>query len=62
MGRNIVEAATGSEEIAEGVSGVATAAQVTAAGVVEAQETAENLEIMSRELKEIVDQFEVSHA
>ncbi|WP_433383887.1 methyl-accepting chemotaxis protein [Actinoplanes sp. CA-142083] len=62
MGRNIVEAATGSEEIAEGVSGVATSAQVTADGVVEAQETAENLEIMSRELQEIVDQFQVTRA
>jgi methyl-accepting chemotaxis protein len=62
MGRNIVEAATGSEEIAEGVSGVATSAQVTADGVVEAQETAENLEVMSRELQEIVDQFQVTRA
>jgi methyl-accepting chemotaxis protein len=59
MSRNIVEAATGSGEIAENVSGVATAAQVTAEGVAEAQQTAEHLEIMSRELQEIVDQFQV---
>jgi methyl-accepting chemotaxis protein len=60
MSRNIVEAATGSGEIAENVSGVATAAQVTAEGVAEAQQTAENLELMSRELQEIVGQFQVS--
>ncbi|MFF5077809.1 methyl-accepting chemotaxis protein [Actinoplanes sp. NPDC000266] len=59
MGRNITEAATGSGEIAEGVSGVATSAQVTKDGVAEAQETAENLELMSRELQEIVDQFQL---
>ncbi|MBU2669174.1 methyl-accepting chemotaxis protein [Actinoplanes bogorensis] len=59
MSRNIVEAATGSGEIAENVSGVATAAQVTAAGVAEAQETAERLEVMSHELQQIVDQFQL---
>ncbi|SNY44418.1 methyl-accepting chemotaxis protein [Paractinoplanes atraurantiacus] len=62
MGRNITEAATGSGEIAEGVSGVATSAQVTKDGVAEAQETAENLELMSRELQEIVDQFQIRTA
>ncbi|GIM95920.1 methyl-accepting chemotaxis protein [Paractinoplanes toevensis] len=60
MGRNIVEAATGSNEIAEGIHGVATSAQITSAGVGEAQETAENLEVMSRELQEIVDQFQMA--
>ncbi|GIE98468.1 methyl-accepting chemotaxis protein [Paractinoplanes rishiriensis] len=60
MGRNIVEAATGSGEIAENVSVVATAAQVTASGVAEAQQTAEQLEVMSRELQEIVGQFQVA--
>jgi methyl-accepting chemotaxis protein len=58
MGRNITEAATGSGEIAEGVSGVATSAQITSEGVIEAQQTAESLEKMSRELQEIVDQFQ----
>ncbi|GIF21888.1 methyl-accepting chemotaxis protein [Actinoplanes tereljensis] len=60
MGRNIVEAATGSNEIAEGIHGVASSAQITRAGVGEAQETAENLEVMSRELQEIVDQFQMA--
>ncbi|MBL7257922.1 methyl-accepting chemotaxis protein [Paractinoplanes lichenicola] len=60
MSRNIVEAATGSGEIAQNVSGVATAAQVTSAGVAEAQETAERLETMSHELREIVDQFQLT--
>ncbi|GAA0498149.1 hypothetical protein Ade02nite_53260 [Paractinoplanes deccanensis] len=59
MGRNITEAATGSGEIAEGVSGVAGSAQVTAEGVAEAQQTAEHLEAMSRELQEIVEQFQI---
>jgi methyl-accepting chemotaxis protein len=62
MSRNIVEAATGSDEIAKGINGVATSAQVTAEGVAEAQETAENLEVMSRELQDIVDQFQVTRA
>jgi methyl-accepting chemotaxis protein len=60
MGRNIVEAATGSSQIAQSVSGVATSAQVTADGVAEAQRTAENLQAMSRELQEIVNQFQVA--
>ncbi|NMO56215.1 HAMP domain-containing protein [Actinoplanes sp. TBRC 11911] len=60
MGRNIVEAATGSSQIAQSVSGVATSAQVTADGVAEAQRTAENLQVMSRELQEIVNQFQVA--
>jgi methyl-accepting chemotaxis protein len=59
MSRNIVEAATGSGEIAESVSGVATAAQITAEGVAEAQETASQLELMSRELNAVVTQFRV---
>ncbi|GAA2650605.1 methyl-accepting chemotaxis protein [Paractinoplanes durhamensis] len=62
MGRNITEAATGSGEIAEGIHGVATSAQITAEGVVEAQQTAESLEVMSRELQEIVDQFQTTRA
>ena len=57
MSRNIVEAATGSGEIAEGITGVATAAQITVEGVAETQETAERLELMSRELNELVTQF-----
>ncbi len=60
MGRNIEEAATGSSDIAMNVSGVATAAQVTAEGVAEAQRTAEELEVMSRELQGIVGQFQLT--
>jgi methyl-accepting chemotaxis protein len=59
MSRNIVEAATGSGEIAESVTGVATAAQITAEGVAEAQETASQLELMSRELNAVVTQFQI---
>jgi methyl-accepting chemotaxis protein len=57
MSRNIVEAATGSGEIAESVSGVATAAQTTVEGVADTQATAERLELMSRDLSELVAQF-----
>jgi methyl-accepting chemotaxis protein len=60
MGRNITEAATGSGEIAEGIHGVATSAQVTSDGVTESRRTAEDLQVMSRELQEIVGQFQVS--
>jgi methyl-accepting chemotaxis protein len=50
----------GSGEIAEGIHGVATSAQVTADGVTESRRTAENLQVMSRELEEIVGQFQVT--
>jgi methyl-accepting chemotaxis protein len=60
MSRNIVEAATGSGQIAENVTGVAGAAHVTAEGVAEAQRTAARLEEMSRELQGIVGQFRIS--
>ena len=59
MGRNIVEAATGSGEIAAGITGVATASQDTARGVVESRETAERLARMSHELRDLVGQFRV---
>jgi methyl-accepting chemotaxis protein len=57
MGRNIAEAATGSSEIAAGITGVATASQDTAHGVVESRQTAEQLAVMSHELRDLVGQF-----
>jgi methyl-accepting chemotaxis protein len=60
MGRNIGESATGSSQIAQSVSGVASSAQVAADGVAEAQRTAENLQVMSRELQDIVNQCQVA--
>jgi methyl-accepting chemotaxis protein len=59
MGRNIVEAATGSSEIAAGITGVATASQETAHGVVQSRQTAEQLVEMSHQLHELVGQFRV---
>ena len=60
MNRNVTEAATGSGEIAEGVSGVATSAQIAAEGWPKPSRPAENLESISRELQEIVDQFQTT--
>ncbi|WP_433833914.1 methyl-accepting chemotaxis protein [Actinoplanes sp. CA-015351] len=57
MGRNIAEAATGSSQIAAGITGVATASQDTAHGVVESRQTAEQLAVMSHELRDLVGQF-----
>ncbi|BBH68655.1 hypothetical protein ACTI_53400 [Actinoplanes sp. OR16] len=57
MGRNIAEAATGSSEIAAGITGVATASQDTASGVVQSRQTAEQLAVMSHELRDLVGQF-----
>ncbi|GAA4603815.1 methyl-accepting chemotaxis protein [Actinoplanes octamycinicus] len=57
MSRNVVEAATGSGQIAVGITGVATAAQDTAHGVSESRQTAEQLSRMSHELEELVGQF-----
>ncbi|WP_328478375.1 methyl-accepting chemotaxis protein [Actinoplanes sp. NBC_00393] len=59
MGRNIVEAATGSGDIAAGITGVATASQDTARGVVQSRQTAEQLAGMSHELRELVGRFRV---
>ncbi|GIE99967.1 methyl-accepting chemotaxis protein [Paractinoplanes rishiriensis] len=57
MSRNIVEAATGSHQIASGISAVALAAQETSHGVTESRQTAEQLATISHELEELVGQF-----
>ncbi|WP_433376663.1 methyl-accepting chemotaxis protein [Actinoplanes sp. CA-142083] len=59
MSRNIVEAATGSGQIATGIAGVAIASQNTASGVVRSRQTAEDLAGMSHRLQDLVGQFRV---
>jgi methyl-accepting chemotaxis protein len=57
MNRNVAEAATGSSEIAQNITGVATAAEVTTAGVAESQQAVTELARMSSELHTAVSRF-----
>ena len=57
IGRNVTEAAGGSEAIAKNISCTANAAQNTTEGAVENQRTAEQLSRMAAELKGLVSQF-----
>jgi methyl-accepting chemotaxis protein len=57
MARNVTEAATGSQEIAANVVGVASAAEITTTGVGESQRAAADLARMSSELQALVGQF-----
>ena len=59
MNRSVAEAAAGSTEIASNISGVATAAQNTTQGVVEAQRAVEELTRMSAELQSLASRFQV---
>ena len=55
----MAEAATGSAAIALNITGVASAAQATNAGVDESQRAAQELAQMSEELQQIVGHFTV---
>jgi len=57
MSRNVAEAATGSDEIARNIVGVAEAAQTTSAGVTQSQGAAQELAKLSAELQQLVGQF-----
>ncbi len=59
MSRNISQAAVGADDIAAGITGVATAAQTTTAGVADARRTAGQLDEVATELHGIVAQFTV---
>jgi methyl-accepting chemotaxis protein len=59
MSRNVAEAATGSEEIALNISGVATAAGTTSEGVTQTQRAAEELSSLSVDLGELIGRFKV---
>jgi methyl-accepting chemotaxis protein len=57
IGRNVTEAANGSEAIAKNISCTANIAQNTTEGASENQRTAEQLSQMASELKKLVSQF-----
>jgi methyl-accepting chemotaxis protein len=55
----VAEAAIGSSDIAQNITGVAAAAQSTSAGVAESQRAAQELAQMSSDLQRVVSQFRV---
>jgi methyl-accepting chemotaxis protein len=57
--RNVSNAAQGAKDISENVSGVAHAAQITAAAVTEAQTATDDLARMSTDLQHLVSQFKI---
>ncbi|MBG0833280.1 methyl-accepting chemotaxis protein [Planomonospora sp. ID67723] len=57
MNRGVAQAASGTDQIAETVSGVATAVQLTSGGVSQAQRAAEDLARMSADLQALVSGF-----
>ncbi|MCW2611584.1 MAG: mcp13, partial [Cryptosporangiaceae bacterium] len=57
MNRNVAEAATGAGEIAQNITGVATAAEVTTTGVAESQQAVAELARMSSDLQTAVSRF-----
>ncbi|MCM4078781.1 methyl-accepting chemotaxis protein [Paractinoplanes hotanensis] len=59
MNRSVTEAAAGSGEIAENITGVAEAARLTSQSVAETQEATSDLARMSSELRSVVSAFRV---
>ena len=59
MNRSVSEAAGGTSEIAQNITGVAEAARMTSQGVVETQEATSELARMSTELRSVVSAFRV---
>ncbi len=59
IGKNVTQAATGSEAIARNISCTADVAQSAQQGAFDNQRTAEQLSLMSSELKSLVNQFKV---
>ena len=59
MSRNVQEAAKGSGEISKNIQGVATAAESTTHGAQDSLKAAEQLTEMSRQLRNMVDQFKL---
>lgn len=61
IGRNVMEAAKGSSEIAQNITGVAEAAQRTTSGASQTQTAAAELARLASELQGLVQQFKVEH-
>ncbi|MCW2567399.1 MAG: chemotaxis sensory transducer [Mycobacterium sp.] len=59
MNRNVAEAATGAGEIAQNITGVAAATDITLSAVTDAQTASEGLAQMSSELHALVSRFRV---
>jgi methyl-accepting chemotaxis protein len=59
MSRNASEAAKGSGDIARNIEGVAEAARSTSQGAANSEKAAQQLAVMSHDLKELVEQFKV---
>jgi uncharacterized phage infection (PIP) family protein YhgE len=57
MSRNVEEAAKGSNEIVQNITGVARAAQSTASGATQTQAASQELARMASELQSLVKQF-----
>jgi methyl-accepting chemotaxis protein len=57
MNRSVSEAATGTSEIAENITGVAEAARLTSEGVVQTQQATSDLARMSADLTALVGNF-----
>ena len=60
MNRSVGEAATGTGEIAQNITGVAEAARLTSEGVTRAQQSSEDLSRMAHDLSDLVAGFKVN--
>ena len=59
ISRNVTDAARGSSEIANNISGVATAAESTSQGAVESKTAATELSSMASDLQRLIDRFKI---
>jgi len=59
MARNVTEAAKGSTEITQNIAGVSEAAQGTSSSAHESMKAAQQLAVMSTQLRGLIDQFKV---
>ena len=57
MNRSVSEAATGTNEIAQNITGVAEAARITSEGVMQSQQAANEVARMSGDLTSLVTTF-----
>jgi methyl-accepting chemotaxis protein len=57
MNRSVTQAATGTGDIAQNITGVAESARITSEGVVQTQQATAELTRMSTDLKQLVSAF-----